>query len=506
MIYPDKATFFVFSFVLASSPSRCMRPHMSTQGRPLCEVLVHGSGECDQLGLGEGVLERRKPTIIKSLSDEQIVSVAVGSLHNLALCADGRVFSWGCNDDGAIGRLGDENVPMSIPLFEKIPIRKVSVGDCHSAFLDYADRLWLCGTYKDSSGHLGFPDYSKGIGHVHHKQVEPVLVQGLPARSRVEDVVCGANHTVITVSSNDSRRRSSIASEGLRVLAWGNDEFGQLGLGFSRDEEQGRPEEDTVMLRHTSRGKRHLKTKLFPRDVLWNFKTAGKVNCIFATAQTTFVKTTNSSIFGCGLNNFGQLGVGNTSPYPIRILTKVDFLSSFSSPVVCITGGSVHTAALLEDGRVVSWGRRDYCGIPVGMGGDVQPPAIIPDLSRVAQISCGGSHTLASTRDGKVYAWGFGGTHQLGNLPRDISMGAAAADEEPQDEQQPYLIQSKQLADRFVLAVAAGAQHSVELTFNGTYSESSVESLSERACSLTPLKRRSISGVISSKKRRTDSG
>ena len=34
---------------------------------PLGNVFVHGSGECDQLGLGDEVRERRKPTIVRGL-------------------------------------------------------------------------------------------------------------------------------------------------------------------------------------------------------------------------------------------------------------------------------------------------------------------------------------------------------------------------------------------------------------------------------------------------------
>jgi alpha-tubulin suppressor-like RCC1 family protein len=100
--------------------------------------------------------------------------------------------------------------------------------------------------------------------------------------------------------------------------------------------------------------------------------------------------------------------------------------------------------------------------MPPGAG-DIQPPMKLPGITNVSYISCGGSHTIACDTEGRVFTWGFGGTHQLGNLPRDISMGVAGADEEPSDEQEPYLVQSKQLQDRFVVAVGAGAQHSVEL-------------------------------------------
>jgi regulator of chromosome condensation len=34
----------------------------------------------------------------------KIVKIAVGGLHTLALTTRGEVYSWGCNDDGALGR------------------------------------------------------------------------------------------------------------------------------------------------------------------------------------------------------------------------------------------------------------------------------------------------------------------------------------------------------------------------------------------------------------------
>ena len=77
-------------------------------------------------------------------------------------------------------------------------------------------------------------------------------------------------------------------------------------------------------------------------------------------------------------------------------------------------------------------------------------------------------------------------------------------DEEPEDELEPYLIQSKQLGERFVVAVAAGAQHSVELAFNGEYAEDMSRILAEKAAAYTPSKRKSAPRISSAKKRRVD--
>ena len=43
-------------------------PDFSRNGEvPVGDVFVHGSGECDQLGLGDDTRERRKPTLLKAL-------------------------------------------------------------------------------------------------------------------------------------------------------------------------------------------------------------------------------------------------------------------------------------------------------------------------------------------------------------------------------------------------------------------------------------------------------
>ena len=39
----------------------------------------------------------------------RISKICCGSQHNLALSNEGKVYSWGCNDDGALGRIGVEN-------------------------------------------------------------------------------------------------------------------------------------------------------------------------------------------------------------------------------------------------------------------------------------------------------------------------------------------------------------------------------------------------------------
>ena len=62
-----------------------------------------GTGDTGQLGLGEDILERSKPALVKGI-EGQIVAIAAGGMHTICLTKDGTVWSFGCNDEGALGR------------------------------------------------------------------------------------------------------------------------------------------------------------------------------------------------------------------------------------------------------------------------------------------------------------------------------------------------------------------------------------------------------------------
>jgi len=77
---------------------------------------------------------------------------------------------------------------------------------------------------------------------------------------------------------------------------------------------------------------------------------------------------------------------------------------------------------------------------------------------------------LATSEDGDAFVWGCGLTHQLGNRPRDVQ-NPSDREEDPEDELRPYKVSSKQLETRFVMLADGGAQHSVELAWDKSYSK-----------------------------------
>ena len=118
-------------------------------------VYVYGSGECEQLGLGDDVYESRKgrkPTIfdIGDISPARsIIKITCGGMHTLALANCGTIYSWGCNDEGALGRPGAENTPMKVEM--DLPVTDVSAGDSHScAYSTISNKVFYWGCYRVS--------------------------------------------------------------------------------------------------------------------------------------------------------------------------------------------------------------------------------------------------------------------------------------------------------------------------------------------------------------------
>lgn len=82
-----------------------------------------------------------------------IVKIAVGGQHSAAIDVSGKCYTWGNNDNGALGRQGIEDKPMVVA---DLPNRvtDVSCGDCHSVFYSTErNEAYFCGLYRiDAEG------------------------------------------------------------------------------------------------------------------------------------------------------------------------------------------------------------------------------------------------------------------------------------------------------------------------------------------------------------------
>jgi regulator of chromosome condensation len=476
---------------LASGAAGGLLTLASSAGSPapgqVWRVFVTGSGECDQLGLGQDVVDLERPRLVRALAKVRVARIAVGGIHTLALTPEGQVWSWGCNDEHMLGRGGACYMPgrvrglldgpATVPGFA--PVCLISAGDCHSVAVDTRGRVFAWGTYKGAEGTLGFD------AHTLH-QPEPKLLPVHEQFGRAVQLSSGAEHAGITTES------------GVGVV-WGYGGQGQLGMMFTSQDLRDQPAGTAGLTPHQIHAKRsHAAAGPSPLAGRKTKRGSGApehrhllsshdypVKAVYCTGYSTFVVAEDDSaeggerVFACGMNTYGQLGLGdlqNRTEGAEEVL-GLRFRGAEADGIAHMAGGSQHTLAMTKKGAVYAFGRADsgQLGLDEKSTGRIPVaacafvPVCIPQKrflgAAVASIAAGGCSSIAATSDGRVFSWGFGESGQLGN-------GQSA------DENKPFLVSgpidekttaptSGELRGCGAVQVGMGGQHAVILAEGG---------------------------------------
>ncbi|XP_075987521.1 regulator of chromosome condensation 1 isoform X2 [Anticarsia gemmatalis] len=381
-------------------------------------VLTCGQGDVGQLGLGEDVIETSKFKFVTALGDK-IVDVYAGGMHTIALDSSGKVWTFGCNDEGALGRAtaddSEEGAARAVAL--PAPAVAVSAGDSHSAALLNNGDVYAWGAFRDSHGSMGLIVR----GREGKSSKSPVKIDiGEPGAA----LASGGDHLVILSTSG-------------AVYTMGCGEQGQLGRlsqrSASRDARQG------------------LSALLVPSKVTLK---AG-ASRIWAGYHATFVlDANNEKMFAWGLNNYGQLGItGEKRKTALYAPSECDAFSSRGTNWQRVAPGQHHSLALDANGLVYAIGRCEYGRLGLGdRPGDAEVLEPIPALQnkKCISIAAGTSNSFAVTHTGEVVSWGMGSEGTLGTgHSRDCAAPTAAV--------------TPALAPRVPVHVSAGGQHTVLL-------------------------------------------
>ncbi|XP_054516135.2 probable E3 ubiquitin-protein ligase HERC4 isoform X33 [Pan troglodytes] len=328
-------------------------------------MLCWGNASFGQLGLGgideEIVLEPRKSDFF---INKRVRDVGCGLRHTVFVLDDGTVYTCGCNDLGQLGHEKSRKKPEQVVALDAQNIVAVSCGEAHTLALNDKGQVYAWGL--DSDGQLGL------VGSEECIRV-PRNIKSL-SDIQIVQVACGYYHSLAL----------SKASE---VFCWGQNKYGQLGLG-------------TDCKKQTS--PQLLKSLL---GIPFMQVAAGGAH--------SFVLTLSGAIFGWGRNKFGQLGLNDENDRYVPNLLK----SLRSQKIVYICCGEDHTAALTKEGGVFTFGAGGYGQLGHNSTSHEINPRKVFELmgSIVTQIACGRQHTSAFVpSSGRIYSFGLGGNGQLG--------------------------------------------------------------------------------------------
>lgn len=167
---------------------------------------------------------------------------------------------------------------------------------------------------------------------------------------------------------------------------------------------------------------------------------------VAAGANHTLVVHQDGSVWVWGDNDRGQLGDST------RIMRSTPVQVSGLSALQ-VGAGAGHSAALRADRAVVSWGANEFGQLGDGTTTDRSAPVTLAGSIPTAfsAIAVGAYHTLA-VAGGEVWAWGANGDGQIGQATTT-----------------PYNATPAKIAGLTgIVAVAAGANHSLALKSDGT--------------------------------------
>lgn len=108
------------------------------------------------IGLGDDapleIKKPRKPSIFdigNIIASRSIIKIVCGGMHTVALASNGSIWTWGCNDEGALGRPGAENTPLRVNT--TISMTDISAGDSHTISYNTIENcIYYWGCYRVS--------------------------------------------------------------------------------------------------------------------------------------------------------------------------------------------------------------------------------------------------------------------------------------------------------------------------------------------------------------------
>jgi alpha-tubulin suppressor-like RCC1 family protein len=309
--------------------------------------------------------------------------VGAGSQTSYALNCDGTVNAWGYGGNGELGNGTTTNTGTTTAVQVKgaggvgllSGITAISAGDVFGLALKNDSTIWAWG--KNDYGEIG-------NSTVASKTTLPVQVMG----------VSGVGFLKQIVAIEAGRFHSLALKSDSTVLAWGYNNFGQLG-------------DSTIGInRYTPVKVKHLT----------------KIIGISAGLGVSVAIKNDGTVWAWGENQYGQLGDGTTTtrltPVQVKGAGGVGFLTN----VVAVEAGEFQILALKSDGTLWAWGYNNYGQLGDGTTTNRSTPVQVLGaggvgfLTGISKLAMGIANSpLVLKNDGTLWAWGWNLYGQLGS-------------------------------------------------------------------------------------------
>lgn len=360
------------------------------------KVYAWGYNTSGQLGTGSTTNSITPMPVDTSgvLAGKNIIAIAAGGSHSLALDSAGKVYAWGAGG----GRLGNgitanSSVPVAVvdtgALAGKV-VTDIAASELSSYALSSDGFVYSWG--GNGSGQLGNNSATQSNSPV------AVLTTGVLAGKTIRSIAAGSTFALALDTTG-------------KVYSWGNNANGQLGNG--------------------SLTQSSVPVAVLTSGVLLN-KT---VVAITAGNGHSVVLDTDGKLYSWGINANGQLGNNSTtqSSSPVAVVSS-GVLNGKTIASVSIAGGSStnHSSAIDSNGKLYTWGFNNSGQLGNGSTAQSTVPVATTDTGvlsgKVLRSSVAVSNrTLALDQDGLLYGWGNNVLGQLGNNTTTNSISPIAA-------------------------------------------------------------------------------
>jgi alpha-tubulin suppressor-like RCC1 family protein len=350
-----------------------------------------GANTYGQLGIGDNNSGHNKETPVQVVGVNEagfltgIDGVSAGGTHILAFKNNGDVYSWGNNGLGQLGTNQSDSSPSSTPVHVITVtntllsgVTAVSAGGNHCLALKSDKTVWAWGS--NIEGQLGLTVE----GDNPHRNAAD-QISGLAA---VEKIAAGGAHNLALMSNG-------------QVSGWGSNTSGQLGFVP--------PDPTTTSI-------------ITPGNVVIVNTTTPLANVTdIAAGGSHSLFVADGAVWACGNNIYGQIGDGTTVNKKQGVV-QVN-LTGVSGVPQKVAAGLDHSLVLMNNGTVWGWGLNNFgqlgSGAPMSDITPVKAPVQVlinatTPLSGIVKIAAIGNHNLAIDNTGQLWVWGYNNYGQLG--------------------------------------------------------------------------------------------